>query len=486
MTRAGGIGEQMAMPSKITAGTPRASGAPTDGTAALGEMEAEFVDLLAKLQNSGSRQPDGADSNLPEENPLPTERKAGKSNLNEEQLAGQRDGGGESLYRALDCLACDDVVDVSDLETNANVDTASDVESADPAAVEAEQSEDPESPKTDGTIYDPSKMPGAASPQDGAINALSGLLPAQDGQQAVDDRRPAPPPPSAGKKVIADEQVGDDARRVSPPVDIAVSSAKEAKQLLPTDPVPASEPVPSAKVLQQETHFAPSKPSSQTLATAVSAVANSKQGAGLDAKGNEPSSTPVNVELLVGEQPFTAPQQRPVQQIADRIAAEVSALDAPSQARAEPIQSSASPTVKVLQIQLQPADLGTVTVRLELKQADLELHVEVSRSETAEMLRNDKDSLSNLLRSAGYNLDTASIRVVEVDRTGATSAQSGQQGAQTNLQSSGQSQSGWSQRGERTPQENAGTNQDGGAQVSGKPNDADGTTSRRANGGVYI
>jgi Flagellar hook-length control protein FliK len=474
MTRAGGIGEQMAMPSKITTGAARASGAPTDGTAALGEMEAEFVDLLAKLQNTGSRQPDGADSNLPEENPLPVERKAGKSNLNEEQLT------------ALDCLACDDVVNVSDLETNANVDTASDVESADSAAVEAEQSEDPESPKTESTIYDPSKMPAAAPPQDGATSALSGLLPAQDGQKAVDDRRPVPPPPSSGKKVIADEQVGDDTRRVSPPVDVAVSSAKQATQPLPTDPVSANEPVPKAKVLQQETHFAPSKAASQTLANAVSAVANSKQGAGLDAKGNESSSTPVNVELLVGEQTFTAPQQRPVQQIADRIAAEVSAFDAPSQVRAESIQSSASPTVKVLQIQLQPAELGTVTVRLELKQTELELHVEVSRGETAEMIRADKDSLSNLLRSAGYSLDTASIRVVEVDRTGATSAQSGQQGAQTNLQSSGQSQSGWSQRGERTPQENAGTNQNGGAQVSGNPNDAHGTTSHRANGGLYI
>ena len=53
--------------------------------------------------------------------------------------------------------------------------------------------------------------------------------------------------------------------------------------------------------------------------------------------------------------------------------------------------------MKVLHIRLQPADLGTVTIRMSLKDDALELHLEAARSETAQVIGKDKEALSHLL-----------------------------------------------------------------------------------------
>jgi hypothetical protein len=82
---------------------------------------------------------------------------------------------------------------------------------------------------------------------------------------------------------------------------------------------------------------------------------------------------------------------------------------------------------------------------MELKDAELSLHVEAERPETAELIRNDQDTLSKLLRASGYNVDPASVRVTDADRT-AAAQQTGQNGAQTSFQSSPQSHPGASER----------------------------------------
>jgi chemotaxis protein MotD len=73
--------------------------------------------------------------------------------------------------------------------------------------------------------------------------------------------------------------------------------------------------------------------------------------------------------------------------------------------------------VKVLLIQLQPADLGTVTIRMSLKENALELHIEASQQDTAQRLQQDQDSLSKVLRSAGYLIDGVAIRAADPDRS---------------------------------------------------------------------
>jgi chemotaxis protein MotD len=108
-------------------------------------------------------------------------------------------------------------------------------------------------------------------------------------------------------------------------------------------------------------------------------------------------------------------QSSPLQQIADRITASlaVEAGDIGSAPSATQASASSHHAVKVLTIELQPADLGTVTVRIALKDAAVELQVAASRRETARLLDADRDRLSDMLRAVGYHVEAVSVRAVE-------------------------------------------------------------------------
>jgi hypothetical protein len=112
------------------------------------------------------------------------------------------------------------------------------------------------------------------------------------------------------------------------------------------------------------------------------------------------------------------------------------------------------------------------------------VHVEADRADTAALIRGDQDTLSNLLRSAGYSVDAGSIKVMEGDRS-LVAAPAGQQGTQANLQSSAQSQSGAS---ERQGHGHRGGGAPNGGQ-SGPPasrNEIDETATNRTGRGLYI
>jgi chemotaxis protein MotD len=104
-----------------------------------------------------------------------------------------------------------------------------------------------------------------------------------------------------------------------------------------------------------------------------------------------------------------------VQQIADRIAADIAPTSEPR--RADPVVSLATTStaqpLKVLTVQLHPAELGVVTVRIALRNDTLELQIETDRRDTARLVHADRETLSSLLRSAGYNVETMTVRAVD-------------------------------------------------------------------------
>jgi chemotaxis protein MotD len=242
---------------------------------------------------------------------------------------------------------------------------------------------------------------------------------------------------------------------------------------------------PKASVLRQETHFAPLSPPTVGPQSSASVGDGSKSATAPEAYGGEAAAAPDLVAALPAFEDSSSIAMPPARQIADRIAAE--AASAPEFAEragvTPPMQQGMKPTLKILQIQLQPADLGTITVRMELKDTELTLHVEADRKETADLIRNDQDTLTNLLRSAGYNVDTGSVRIMD-DRTLA-SQQPGQQGAQTSLQSSAQSQSGASDRQGHAQRGSTGTNGGDTGHQTGR-NDTHETTANRPGRGVYV
>ena len=137
------------------------------------------------------------------------------------------------------------------------------------------------------------------------------------------------------------------------------------------------------------------------------------------------------------------------QQIADRVASEAGTLTAQAgRPDAPTFAVKREAAVKVLHLQLQPEGLGTVTIRMSVKDQALRLDLEVGRGETAQMIQRDRETLSTLLRSAGYMIDGVDVRVADVSGAG---AQSGN--GQVNTPMHGGGQSGSSQAEGRSPGE---------------------------------
>lgn len=165
------------------------------------------------------------------------------------------------------------------------------------------------------------------------------------------------------------------------------------------------------------------------------------------------------IATLRKELDYTLPQSAPspATQIADRIAREGAALaDSMRPADLPAVRPAASGVVKMLHIELQPVDLGTVTVRMTLKDGVLELQLDAGREETARLLQQDRDTLSSILRSAGYHVDAMTVRVAEPDRSApapaASPAFSGQPESQPgSAQADGRSPGGHDRAGHQNP-----------------------------------
>jgi hypothetical protein len=140
------------------------------------------------------------------------------------------------------------------------------------------------------------------------------------------------------------------------------------------------------------------------------------------------------------------PSLSPVQQIATSI---IEAADAASSAEeagpAPPAGAPASPQkglqpLQVLDIKLEPADLGSVSVKLRLSGTKLELHIEVAQKDTLPLLHKEGDSLSSQLQSSGYSVDTLTIKAAENGGAAAQQQHGGHGAAQGQSQGQGQGQ----------------------------------------------
>ena len=74
--------------------------------------------------------------------------------------------------------------------------------------------------------------------------------------------------------------------------------------------------------------------------------------------------------------------------------------------------------LRVLDIQLHPADLGKVRLSVRLNDNNVEVRIEATKAATAQMLENNQQELNKLLQKAGYHADRISI--VAIDEKGAS------------------------------------------------------------------
>jgi chemotaxis protein MotD len=103
-----------------------------------------------------------------------------------------------------------------------------------------------------------------------------------------------------------------------------------------------------------------------------------------------------------------------LQKIVDRMASDLTAVASPEGTHAEaPSQEMAKPAesrpVRMMTLELDPPNLGSVTIKMRLAGDSVEVHLTADRLETTHLLRQERGALSDAMQSAGYSFDIAAI-----------------------------------------------------------------------------
>lgn len=163
--------------------------------------------------------------------------------------------------------------------------------------------------------------------------------------------------------------------------------------------------------------------------------------ADLDIAPPEPDAKAAPKMTVVVRETHFEPVQRlsSIQQIATAVADEAMALDEaqfsrhPDPVSETPLRATTVGPLRVLHIKLEPDDLGTVVLKMRLVDQSLELHLETSRAETAQLLEKDKEMLTRVLRASGYTPDVVTIQAAGApDSSQSQTGQSGPQGSSSN------------------------------------------------------
>jgi hypothetical protein len=98
----------------------------------------------------------------------------------------------------------------------------------------------------------------------------------------------------------------------------------------------------------------------------------------------------------------------PGSQIARSVTAEIADTDQTT--------SNKDGVLKVLHIELKPQNLGSVSVRMSLKDDVISLHMETSRHETTAAIEKERSALTSALKSAGYVVDEITTQTADPTR----------------------------------------------------------------------
>ena len=101
-------------------------------------------------------------------------------------------------------------------------------------------------------------------------------------------------------------------------------------------------------------------------------------------------------------------------------------------------QSQTAPAMlKTLNVQLSPADLGNVSVRLSLQGSALDLHLSVDQGKTRDLIERDRHVISDSLSQVGYSVGT--LTVEQTSSTGSSNMSSAGQSFSSNTSQDGSS-----------------------------------------------
>lgn len=475
--------DQPSVPTKASSGRVRDAGAKGDALGKAGKQEAGFDEVMSKMQETDAQSSDTA-APAQQGAGRPGERASFWRSEIEAQVA-QDDAGKDADPGGLADPASPNALPLPGADAAASVDAAA----VNGLAVAMGLN-------VGGATAKPAAQAGTPEPAQKNADPAGAVLASLEAKSQVADELAAGKAPAPHDALDAGQRAATAPTVASLGARAAANGKDEPADAADATPLPmpatngataaaasdnnAATPRTKATILRQETHLPPvSAPAPSNANAGTAAGTQNAPGTGPQPLASDaPQTANATQPAFEGALPVNTP---PAQQIADRVAAEATSARVPAdRADLVPDQQGSKAALRVLHIALQPADLGTVTVRMELKDAELSLHVQAERAETAELIRNDQDTLSKLLRSAGYAIDSGSIRVAD-----SAAPQPGQNGTQSNPQSSPQSQSGASDRQGHAHRGSGGANGgEPGPQAS--RNDRHETTDNRAGVGLYI
>lgn len=265
----------------------------------------------------------------------------------------------------------------------------------------------------------------------------------------------------------------------------------------------------SASMAGTQSGIAGVQPSRQPLMSAGPSMPSEADLAGLDDEGlisrilktapSEGGEVPDDADALrlaagmgkmkvTREETHFAPSLRlsPVEQVGTAIA---SALGSAAQKEASGTDGAAAaafrvrpdaPAVKVLEIQLQPMELGSVKVTMKLTGDAVDVVLTASNPDTAELLKQDRQLLDQMMRATGHKADSITIQAAGDDRPAfqVTGAQPGQ-GAQGQAGGDGRGAMAQGQFGQAAGGERGGQQQGGGQSPHGTETMVDGMEGRQ-------
>ncbi|MCV0428330.1 MAG: flagellar hook-length control protein FliK, partial [Roseibium sp.] len=138
-----------------------------------------------------------------------------------------------------------------------------------------------------------------------------------------------------------------------------------------------------------------------------------------------PDEAAGNVKVLRQETHF-APNMRlsPAQQVGDQVATYLKEAAVGNSVQQSGLSTRAEgPVLKTLDIQLTPHELGSVKVSLRMVGESVEVTLLTSKAQTAELLKQDRQLLDQMLRTTGFKADTITVQSVD-DRVSIQSGQS--------------------------------------------------------------
>jgi chemotaxis protein MotD len=135
----------------------------------------------------------------------------------------------------------------------------------------------------------------------------------------------------------------------------------------------------------------------------------------------------------------------PVAQLADVIANVATGLDsqgtaAQSNTTANAPSAGRAAPVKELDVQLNPASLGTVSIQMRLSKGNLSVTIQADKSDTLKLIENERDAISGKLKSLNFSVESVTVKASEP----AASSNAGADATNTGTSTYGEPQQGQS------------------------------------------